>query len=112
MKMLCTNSDRFCKNPYFLHSIATSDHSFYANNCKIKIMISIVCDNDKKSITTKKLTSIGTLEANPAWMSKGILEIQNIKKGRKIRPMSAPKYDSQKLMSGKIRNRFSKDMSR
>ena len=24
VKMICKNSDRFCKNPYFLHSLATS----------------------------------------------------------------------------------------
>jgi len=34
--MICKNSDRFCKNPYFLHSLATasSEHNFYNNPCK------------------------------------------------------------------------------
>ena len=33
VQMICKNSDRFCKNPYFLHSMATagnqSDTNFY-----------------------------------------------------------------------------------
>jgi hypothetical protein len=31
--MLAKNSDRFCKNPYFLHSICTSDQSNFQTLC-------------------------------------------------------------------------------
>ena len=38
VRMLCKNSDRFCKNPYFLHSLATaaSEQNFYNSNLPCK----------------------------------------------------------------------------
>ncbi len=69
--MICKNSDRFCKNPYFLHSLATtgSDATFYNPNapCNKKLSyLTIPLDGleEKKihSSSVKKRSSLATLE--------------------------------------------------
>lgn len=33
-KMIQGNGDRFCQNPYFLHSVCTAEDSYYITLCK------------------------------------------------------------------------------
>lgn len=89
---MCRNSDRFCKNPYFLHSVCTSDHSYYgtiSNNMTL-FKLWIDRDGDTMSVGTRG----GTASKKRLSQFKTLDTMNGEIRSNRIRPMSAPKYGS------------------
>ena len=92
--LISKNSDRFCKNPYFLHSLCTSDHSYYAGNLIHPRLITKAYGDDRRSLGTR-----GSHASKHRMSFKTIEPIDEVVKRTKSRPKSAPKYTRNKKRS-------------
>ncbi|CDW72308.1 UNKNOWN [Stylonychia lemnae] len=106
-RMISKNSDRFCKNPYFLHSMATTNISTY----NIQTMDPESIKGGKKSFfsSSRKRSSNRTLEINMSANDMNLGEktsAPRLPKQKRIRPMSAPKYGFSNLNGFRLRTRY------